>query len=110
VAVAGALLGLTSGAPAGVTGAWWLVGTALSLELMMMRAGAAPLPVRVTEGAAAAWGGLQVLTGALQGEVVYTTLGTIGLALLTANGSRRVKNRGMLSPKNRVILSAAKEP
>lgn len=91
VAVAGALVGLHSGVPEGVTGAWWLLGTALSVELMMMRVGAVPLPVRVAAGAAAAWGGLRVLTGALQGEVVYTALGTIGLALLIANGSHGEK-------------------
>jgi hypothetical protein len=37
----------------------------------------------------ATWGGLLVLEAGLRGEVVYTAVGTVGLALILAAGDRR---------------------
>ena len=62
------------------------MGSALVLELSSL----IRLPVgvfRVVQAATwvpAAWGGLLVLEGGLRGEVVYTALGAVGIALLVA--------------------------
>jgi hypothetical protein len=91
LAVGAGFLGVAGLTPAGVTGAGWLFGSALVLELCSM----ARLPVgtaRLAEMAAwvsAAWGGLLVLEGGLRGEVVYTALGVAGLSLLIASWRRQ---------------------
>jgi hypothetical protein len=79
LAVGGALLGIAGVTPSGATGAGWLIGSALILELSRMRSfseGVARL-ARVVGWISGAWGGLLVLEGGLHGEVVYTTLGTV---------------------------------
>ncbi|HEY7481729.1 MAG TPA: hypothetical protein VH680_14540 [Gemmatimonadales bacterium] len=84
VAVGSAFQGIVSPAQMGMIGAWWLLGAALVLEVAAMAA--SPLAgVRVAPILAwvsAAWGGLLVLEAGLRGEVVYTAVGTLGLALL----------------------------
>jgi hypothetical protein len=84
-------LGVGGLAPAGLTGAGCLLGSGLVLELCSM----ALLPVGIIRPArtaawvSAAWGGLLVLEGGLRGEVVYTSAGAAGLALLIASGRRQ---------------------
>jgi hypothetical protein len=74
-----------------VTGAGWLFGSALVLELCSM----ARLPVGTVRLAglaawvSAVWGGLLVLEGGLRGEVVYTALGAAGLAVLITSWRRQ---------------------
>jgi len=92
LAAGAGFLGVAGLTPAGATGGGWLFGSALVLELSSMLS----LPVgaiRLARAAAwvsSAWGGLLVLEGGLRGEVVYTALGTAGLALLIASGRQRV--------------------
>lgn len=87
LAVGAGVLGVAGLTAAGATGGGWLLGTALVLELCSM----ASLPAglirlaQVAAWASAAWGGLLVLEGGLRGEVVYTALGAVGLALLIAS-------------------------
>ncbi len=90
--VAGAgFLGVAGLTPAGAAGAGWLLGSAFVLELCSMLS----LPIgtirlaQVAAWVSAAWGGLLVLEGGLRGEVVYTALGAVGLALLIASGRRQ---------------------
>jgi hypothetical protein len=88
VAVGSAVLGIVSPVRAGVIGAWWLLGAALVSEVAAM----APMSltrVRVAQVVAwvsAAWGGLLVLEAGLGGEVVYTAMASVGLALIVAAG------------------------
>lgn len=84
VASGAGLLGVVSPDWVGVFGAGWLLATALALEIYLMRSDARAIawPVRAATWVAAAWGGLLTLEGALQGEVVYSAVGTLGLALL----------------------------
>jgi hypothetical protein len=101
LAVGGALLGIAGVTPSGATGAGWLIGSALILELSRMRSfseGVARL-ARVVGWISGAWGGLLVLEGGLHGEVVYTTLGTVGLALLVVS-----------RPRQAMIASAPRTP
>jgi hypothetical protein len=83
LAAGGGLLGIVSPAGAGVVGGWYLLGTALVLEVGRIFA----MPrrfARVVEVAgwiSAAWGGVLVLEGALRGEVVYTAVGAAGIAV-----------------------------
>ena len=85
-----ALLGAVSLPPMAASGAGWLLISAFSVELSSMASvrGALARIAQAAAWVAAAWGGLLVLEGGLRGEVVYTTLGAMGLALL-AVGSRR---------------------
>jgi hypothetical protein len=91
VAAGAGFLGVAGLTSAGATGAGWLLGSALVLELCSM----ASLPVgtfrlaRVAAWASGSWGGLQVLEGGLRGEVVYTALGAAGLALVIASCRRQ---------------------
>jgi hypothetical protein len=91
LAAGAGLLGVAGLTPAGGTGAGWLLGSAFVLELCSMLS----VPVgtlrlaRVAIWVSAAWGGLLVLEGGLQGEVVYTALGAAGLALLIASRRRQ---------------------
>jgi hypothetical protein len=84
VAVGAAFLGAASATGPGAAGAGWLLGCGLLLELTSrLRGGVAAR--RAAEAAAwlvGAWGGLLVLQGALRGEVVYTALGVLGLAVI----------------------------
>jgi hypothetical protein len=85
VAAGAGFLGVAGGAAGGVTPAAWLLGTGLALELSA-RAAAAPLLTNVIRVAAwplATWAGIEMLEAGLRGEVVYTALGTLGLALIT---------------------------
>jgi hypothetical protein len=90
LAAGAGFLGIAGLTLAGATGAGWLLGLALVLELCSMLR----LPVgtirlaRVAAWVPAAWGGLLVLEGGLRGEVVYTALGAAGLALLIASRRR----------------------
>jgi hypothetical protein len=84
VAVGGAFVGLVSPGQTGWMGAWLLAGAALVLEIAAMAAKSLPR-ARAAELVAwlsATWGGLLVLEAGLRGEVVYTAVGTVGLALL----------------------------
>jgi len=85
-------LGLAGLTPVGAMGAAWLLGSALVLELcsMLRLPAIADRLARAATWIAGAWGGLLVLEGGLRGEVVYTALGAIGLALLIVGPSRRV--------------------
>ena len=86
LAAGAGFLGVAGLTPAGVAGAGWLLGSAFVLEACSM----ASLPAgifRLARAAAwvsGAWGGLLVLEGGLRGEVVYTALGAVGVALLIA--------------------------
>jgi hypothetical protein len=101
LAIGGGLLGIAGLAPAGTRGAGWLIGSALVLELSSM----ASLPegvrrvARLAGWVSGAWGGLLVLEGGLRGEVVYTTLGTVVLALLIVS-----------RPRQAMIASAPRTP
>ena len=91
LAVGAGFLGIAGLTPAGATGAGWLLGSALLLEVCSMTslpAGVHRL-ARVAAWVSAAWGGLLVLEGGLRGEVVYTALGVVGLALSTASSRRQ---------------------
>ena len=84
-------LGVVAGAPDGFAAAGLLLAGGLAVEL---RAGIGALRgVRAVVYAAmwplAAWAGLRVVEQALRGEVVYTTLGVLGLALFVAAGRER---------------------
>ncbi len=88
LAVGAGLLGVAGLTSTGASGAGWLLGAALVLEVCSM----ANLPptiirlVRVAAWVAGAWGGLLVLEGGLRGEVVYSALGAAGLALIIGGG------------------------
>jgi hypothetical protein len=86
LAAGAGLLGVAGLTPAGASGAGWLLGSALALELCSMASlpAAALRLVRVAAWISGAWGGLLVLEGVLLGEVVYTALGAAGVALLIA--------------------------
>jgi hypothetical protein len=86
LAAGAGLLGVAGLTPAGASGAGWLLGSALALELCSMASlpAAALRLVRVAAWISGAWGGLLVLEGGLLGEVVYTALGAAGVALLIA--------------------------
>ncbi len=88
LAVGAGFLGVAGLAPVGVSGAGWLLGSALVLEVCSLTS--LPLGVlrlvRVAVWVAGAWGGLLVLEGGLRGEVVYSALGAAGLALLIVAG------------------------
>jgi hypothetical protein len=91
LAMGAAFLGTAGLTPAGVIGAGWLIGSALALELSSMASLTARVERLVQMGAwvSAVWGGLLVLEGGLRGEVVYTALGTAGLALLMVSWNRQ---------------------
>ncbi|CAN5896785.1 hypothetical protein BH24GEM1_BH24GEM1_02010 [soil metagenome] len=85
-AAGAALLGVVSLAAAGATGAGWLLGSALVLELSSvaaLREGQARVAQAVA-WVAGAWGGLLVVEAGLRGEVVYTVFGALGIALMVA--------------------------
>lgn len=85
-----AFLGLAGSTPIGISGTWWLLGSALVLELSGM------IPIRSTirrlahlvGWVASGWGGLMVLEGGLRGEVVYSALAAAGLALIISDPTR----------------------
>ena len=86
-----AVLGVAAGPPVDLGAVAALVSAALVLELVAL----APVPPVVTRTLRAAawpvatWTGLRLLEGWLRGEVVYTALGALGLALiLVSRGSR----------------------
>ena len=85
LAAGAGFLGVAAGGAAGAGGAPWLLAAGLALELAWMwsprRAAALVGPAAWL---AAAWGGLRVVEGGLRGEVVYTALGALGLALILA--------------------------
>ena len=91
LAVGAGLLGVAGLTSAGVTGAGWLFGSALVLELCSTSwlSGGLVRLAGMAAWVAAVWGGLLVLEGGLRGEVVYTALGAAGLALLIASGRRQ---------------------
>ncbi len=101
LAVGGALLGVAGATPAGAMGAGWLIGSALVLEVssMVSLPGGVTRVARVVGWVSAAWGGLLVVEGGLRGEVVYTALGTVGLALLLVS-----------LPRQAMIASAPRTP
>ena len=86
-AVASAFLGIVGLTSVGIGGAGWLLGAALAVEigsLVRLRDGLS----RVAQAGAwiaAVWGALLVLEGGLRGEVVYTTLGAAGFALIVVS-------------------------
>jgi hypothetical protein len=91
LAAGSALLGLVSVTTAGASGAWWLLGAGIALELRSMirlPLGLSRL-VAVAASVSAAWGGLLVLEGGLRSEVVYTAFGAAALALAVASGRGR---------------------
>jgi hypothetical protein len=81
-----AILGAAGGTTAGAIGGLWLLAAGVALQLSALR----PRPTWVTTSIrsaawlVASWGGLRVVEGGLRGEVVYTALGTLGLALIVA--------------------------
>jgi hypothetical protein len=97
LAAGAGLLGIAGLSPAG---AGWLLGSALVLEVCSV----ASLPagtLRLAQAAAwiaGAWGGLLVLEGGLRGEVVYTALGAVGVALLIASSSQAMTARAPSTP------------
>ena len=88
LAAGAGVLGIASATPPGVAAGPWLLAAGLGLELSSITG--APAPVKTLARAAAwslgAYAGMQVLEGGLRGEVVYTTLGTLALALIVAAG------------------------
>ena len=84
----GGFLGIAAGTRDGVLASLGLLATGLALELCSI----APVPRRVRMLIeAAAWplvslAGVPALEAALRGQVVYTALGTLGLALIVAAG------------------------
>ena len=88
LAAGAGFLGVVGLTPAGAAGAGWLLGSAFILQVCSM----ASLPAgtvrlaRVVAWVSGAWGGLLVLEGGLRGEVVYTALGAVGVALLIGSG------------------------
>ncbi len=86
LAAGAGFLGVAGGSAAGAAGAPWLLGAGLALELAWMWPPARRMAALVGPAAwlAAAWGGLRVVEGGLRGEVVYTALGALGLALILA--------------------------
>jgi hypothetical protein len=101
LAIGGGLLGIAGLAPSGTGGAGWLIGSALVLELSSMASlpGGVSRVARLAGWVSGAWGGLLVLEGGLRGEVVYTTLGTVVLALLIVS-----------RPRQAMIASAPRTP
>jgi hypothetical protein len=91
LAVGGALLGLVAPPGAGIPGAWWLLGTALVVEVAGLRSlGPQVTPaLRTISWVSAAWGGLLVVEGSLRGEVAYTALGVAGIAMLISRSPLR---------------------
>jgi hypothetical protein len=91
VAVGGAFLGMVSPARTGATGACWLGAAALVLEVaaMMAMPAARARAAEIVAWLSATWGGLLVLQAGLRGEVVYTAVGTVGLAVIVAAGDHR---------------------
>jgi len=87
-----ALLGLVSGAAEGLSGAWWLGGAAVALEIS---AWLAPRQARASSLAAgvgillAGWGALPVLAAGLRVEVVYTAFAALGVASALAPARSR---------------------
>jgi hypothetical protein len=86
LAAGAGFLGVAAGGAAGAAGAPWLLAAGLALELAWMWSPARRAAALVGPAAwlAAAWGGLRVVEGGLRGEVVYTALGALGLALILA--------------------------
>ena len=86
LAAGAGFLGVAGGSAAGAAGAPWLLAAGLALELARMWSPARRMAALVGPAAwlAAAWGGLRVVEGGLRGEVVYTALGALGLALILA--------------------------
>jgi hypothetical protein len=107
LAVGAGLLGIAGLTQLGATGAGWLLGSALALELCSM----VSLPVglirlaHVAAWVSAAWGGLLVLGGGLRSEVVYTALGVVGLALLIARGKGQAMTASVPSTPNTPVSS-----
>ena len=88
-----AVLGVAAGPPVDLAAVAVLVSAALLLELVAL----APVPLaaawllRVVTWPVATWAGLRLLEEWLRGEVVYTALGALGLALILV--SRRSRPR-----------------
>lgn len=74
VAVGGALLGVASLDPRGLAGAPWLLAAAIALELPLHRRG-------LIAAGLGAWGGIEVATGGLRTETVYTVLAAAAVAV-----------------------------
>jgi hypothetical protein len=100
LAAGAGVLGAAGATTAGASGAPWLLATGAALELAALR----PRPtwlttmwvttsIRAAAWLAASWGGLRVVEGGLRGEVVYTALGTLGLALIVAAPRPRAPSR-----------------
>ena len=83
-------LGLVGGPPDLAAGAWLLAG-GLALELCSSAAvpARARAVVHVALWPLATWAGLRVVEQALRGEVVYTALGLLGLAVIVAGRRER---------------------
>ena len=81
-------LGVASAAPGAFGASLMLLAAGLALETG--RGGPVPRrlasPVRVAAWPVAAWAGGPLLEGSLRGEVVYTTVGVLGMALLVVMG------------------------
>jgi hypothetical protein len=91
LAAGAGFLGVAGLTPAGATGAEWLLGSALVLEVCSMASPSAGIfrLALVAAWVSGAWGGLLVLEGGLRGEVVYTALGAAVLALLIVSRRRQ---------------------
>ncbi len=90
------LLGIVTLSPAGASGAAWLFGAGLLLEVSGMRPpsdGGVTRAIATSAWVAAAWGGLLVLEGGLRSEVVYSAFAAAGLALIIAGGGIRHRPR-----------------
>jgi hypothetical protein len=101
LALGAGYLGAAGSTPAGAAGAWWLMGSALVLEVSSMirlREGVIRA-VQVATWIPAAWGGLLVLEGGLRGEVVYTTLGAVGTGLLVAGRLIALERHRFVRPR-----------
>jgi hypothetical protein len=83
-----ALLGIAGATPGPTAAAAALLAAALVLELLSSvdSSAGATILLRVTIWPLATWAGVRVLQDALRGEVVYSTLAVIVLALIIAAG------------------------
>lgn len=88
LAAGGGFLGAAVGTPSGIAPGTALLGLGLALELCPLARVSPSVTTwgRTLAWPVAAWAGLGVLEAALRSEVVYTALGTLGLALIIAAG------------------------
>jgi hypothetical protein len=94
-----AVLAVATGTPVPVTAWAALLGAGLALEFREAMS-LSPRPavlVRAVIGAIVTWSGVSVLEAVLRGEVVYTTVGLVGLALIVAAGRASAEPSASLS-------------